>query len=207
MLHSVVFNTNSPNLVFWVSRVVDILLLQTVSLGVASASIVIGVIYYILQLRHQITIRKTDLMIRLYSWVQSREYMDSYSLLMRSQSKDYEDYVKKYGSILSFEAPMHRALLSVLAPYEMVGTLLYRKRIDLGFIYDVFGSTGSKILYEKLMPIIVGIRRDINEPGLFVGFEYVHDELLRKEPQLRKTLGKYLSQPISDAKSSNQSSR
>ena len=185
---------------------VDILLLQTVSLGVASASIVIGVIYYILQIRNQTTIRKTDLMIRLYSSIQNREYMDAFVLLMSAQFQDYEDYVKKYGSLLSPEASMNRTLSSVLAPLEMVGTLLYRKHIDIGFVYDVFGVATIKTLYEKFMPIIQGGRRDF-EPGWCVGFEYLHDELLRKEPQLRKTWGKYLSQSVSDTKSSNQSSR
>jgi hypothetical protein len=190
-----------------VQIVVDILLLQTVSLGVASASIVIGVIYYILQIRNQTTIRKTDLMIRLYSSIQNREYMDAFVLLMSAQFQDYEDYVKKYGSLLSPEASMNRTLSSVLAPLEMVGTLLYRKHIDIGFVYDVFGVATIKTLYEKFMPIIMGGRKEIGELGWFVGFEYLHDELLRKEPQLRKTWGKYLSQPISETKSSNQSSR
>jgi hypothetical protein len=39
MIHDAVFNTNSPNLVFWVSIVVDI---QTVSIAVASAGVFIG---------------------------------------------------------------------------------------------------------------------------------------------------------------------
>ncbi len=72
--HDVVFNTNSPNLVFWVSIVVDILLLQTVSLGVASATIVIGIIYYILQLRHQSKVRQTDLLLRIYSTFGTEEF-------------------------------------------------------------------------------------------------------------------------------------
>jgi hypothetical protein len=34
----------------------------------------------------------------------------------------------------------------------------------------------------------------LDEPGLFVGVEYLLDELAKKEPQLRKTWGKYMSQ-------------
>jgi hypothetical protein len=36
---------------------VDILLLQTISIAIASASVVAGVVYYALQLRHQIKLR------------------------------------------------------------------------------------------------------------------------------------------------------
>jgi len=59
----------SPNLVFWVSIVVDI---QTASIMLASASVIAGVIYYALQIRHQShmiqqqnKIRETDLLIRI----------------------------------------------------------------------------------------------------------------------------------------------
>jgi len=164
-----------------------------ISAVLAAAGVLVGVVYYILEIKHQTTIRKTDLIIKLYSMIQSHEYQDDLWKVMSSQFEDYQDYVKKYGSMLS-ESPMHKAFFSVLAPYEMVGTLLYRKHIDIGFVYDVFGSRGSKMLYEKLKPIILGTRREFDEPGIFVGFEYLHSELLRKEPQLRKTWGKYLSQ-------------
>ena len=45
MVQSLILNT--LNLVFWVSRVVDI---QTVSIMLASASVIAGVIYYALQI-------------------------------------------------------------------------------------------------------------------------------------------------------------
>jgi hypothetical protein len=64
MVHDVVFNTNSPNLVFWASIVVDI---QTLSVIVASASVVAGIVYYAVQFRHQTRIRQTDLLLRLYT--------------------------------------------------------------------------------------------------------------------------------------------
>jgi hypothetical protein len=57
MVYDVVFNTNSPNLVFWVSRMVDI---QTVSIAIASAGVFLAAIYYILQIRHQTRIRQTS---------------------------------------------------------------------------------------------------------------------------------------------------
>jgi hypothetical protein len=43
-----------------VSIVVDI---QTVSIAIASASIVVAVVYYILQIQHQKKVRQTDLII------------------------------------------------------------------------------------------------------------------------------------------------
>jgi hypothetical protein len=43
---------------------------QTVSILVAATSVMVGVIYYVLQIRHQTKLRQTDLALRLYtSWV------------------------------------------------------------------------------------------------------------------------------------------
>jgi hypothetical protein len=54
------------------SRLIDV---QTVSIAIASASITLAAIYYIFQIRHQTRIRQTDLVIRLYSAVSSKEFL------------------------------------------------------------------------------------------------------------------------------------
>ena len=49
-----------------------------ISAVVAAAGVLVGVIYYILDIRHQTRIRQTDFVIRLYSTFGSREFMESY---------------------------------------------------------------------------------------------------------------------------------
>jgi hypothetical protein len=68
--------------------VVDI---QTVSIVIASASVVAGVVYYALQLGHQTKIRQTDLVMRLYSTYGSNEFREALIKVMNLQFKDYED--------------------------------------------------------------------------------------------------------------------
>jgi hypothetical protein len=173
-----------------VLRMVDI---TEISAMVAAAGVLIGVVYYVLEMRQQTIIRKTGLMVTMYSWIQSKEYQEALREVFNSQFKDYEDYVKKYGSWTS-EAPIHRAIISVCSPIEMVGTMLYRKQIDILFVHDLWGTRTLKMLYEKVKPIILGLRREFDEPSLMLGFEYLQDELVKKEPQLRKTYRKYMSQ-------------
>ena len=185
---------------------VDILLLQTVSIAIASAGVFLAAIYYILQIRHQTRIRKTDLFIRLYSTFSTNEFQEARRTIMSSQFKDYEDYVQKYGSVIS-ETAMNKAVSTVTNLYELVGVLLYRKQIDLGMVYDVVGSRVVKIVYERLEPLMLGVRREFDEPAAYGGFEYLYDELLRKEPQLRKTWAKAHLPTVSDSNLSNESSR
>ena len=103
---------------------------------------------------------------------------------MRLQVKDYEDYVKQYGSLNETDNPMNRAIFAVIGYYELVGVLLYRKLIDLVTVHDAFGTSNPIMLFEKIKPMVVGLRR--GEPTALLGFEYLCDELKRKGPQLRK---------------------
>ena len=72
--------------------VIDI---QTISIAIASASVVAGVIYYAFQIRHQTKIRKTDLVLRLYSTWESKEFSEATLKVWNLEFKDYDDFVKK----------------------------------------------------------------------------------------------------------------
>jgi hypothetical protein len=161
-----------------------------ISAVVAAAGVLIGVVYYILDMRNQTRIRKTDQLTRLYSSSTSNEFMDALWEVMNLQVKDYQDYVKQYGPLLTTDNSMNRAFNIVSSYYELVGVLLYRKLVDLVTVHDVWGS-GPITLFEKLKPVLLGIRREI-EPGAFVGFEYLCHELKRNELQLKKMINEAL---------------
>ena len=173
--------------------------IQTVSIAIASAGVFLAAVYYMLQIRHQTRIRKTDLLMRLYSTGTSSEFMRAFRKVMSLQVKDYQDYVKQYGPVLA-DNPMNNAFYTVSTFYDLTGTLLHRKLIDLVTVYDVWDTSTPKMLYEKIKPLVLGIRREFAEPSSLVGFEYLCDELERKESQLKKTWGKYTSQSSSNNK-------
>ena len=164
-----------------------------ISAVVAAAGVLVGVAYYILDMRNQTRIRKTDLLVRLYSTGTSNEFMDAFWKINNLQVKDYSDYVKQYGPLSNLENPTNRAFFTVGYYYDLAGTLLYRKLIDLVTVYDVWGSSNPIRLFENIKPVVYGIRREFSEPLAFCGFEYLFNELKRKEPQLRKTWGKHIS--------------
>jgi hypothetical protein len=167
---------------------VDILLLQTISVLVASAGLLIAALYYVLQIRHQTRIRKTEMLMKLYTSSTNNEFMDAFWKVMSIDIKDYQDYVKQYGKSSESDNPMNKAFFTTATFYEMVGVLLLRKLIDLVTVYDVWGSSNPMMLFEKIKPIVLNLRRELNEPAMFLGFEYLCAELKRKEPQLKKTL-------------------
>jgi hypothetical protein len=50
--------------------------IQTISIAIASAGVFGAAVYYVLQMRHQAKARQTDLIIRLYSLVGSKEFSE-----------------------------------------------------------------------------------------------------------------------------------
>jgi hypothetical protein len=182
--------------------------IQTVSIAIASAGVFVAAVYYIFQIRHQTKIRKTDLVIRLYNTYSSKEFNDAWYDVMELQFKDYNEYKEKYSSRFSKDLrDIGKSMSLVLGFFELVGTLLYRKYIDLVMVNDIFSPSEVTQLYEKMKPVILELRRTHNQPIEFGGFEYLYNELLSKHSQLNKTWAKASLQPISDTKSSNQSSR
>jgi len=157
-----------------------------ISAVVAAAGVLVGVAYYVLDMRNQTKIRKTDMLVRLYSRSTDSEYMDAYWKVSNLDFTDYQDYVKKYGA-LSTDSPMNRALLTILNFYQMAGALLMSRLIDLVTVYNFWGSRNPTMLFEKVKPIVLELRREV-DPELYTGFEYLAAELKKEEPQLRKTI-------------------
>ena len=168
-----------------------------ISAVVAAVGVVIGVVYYVLDMRNQTRIRKTEMLMKLYASGTNNEFMDAFWKITSIDVKDYQDYVKQYGELSETDNPMNRAFITTAAFYEMVGVLLLRKLIDLVTVYDVWGSTNPIMLFEKIKPIVLNVRREFNEPAMFMGFEYLCAELKRKEPQLKKVLNEALAKTSS----------
>jgi len=153
--------------------------ISTVSIVIAAASVVAGVIYYSFQLRHQTKTRQTDLIIRLYSTYGSNEFREALLKVWNVQSKDYEDFVKKYGS-WTFEGPVQKAMAMVGVFFEGIGVLLYKKLIDPSLTYDLF-NTPIRLCWEKCKPVFLGLRKQYNDPTVFMWSEYLYNELQKRE--------------------------
>jgi len=160
--------------------------IQTVSIAIASASVVAGVIYYALQLRNQSKIRELDTIIRMnvsYSLSLS-EWQQATLRVMNLQFKDYDDFVKKYGS-LTTETPTLMAVYMISNYSEGVGYLLKRKLVSINYVWDTFGLTAI-LFWEKLKPVIEGLRKEYNSPTSFEPFEYLYNEMKKREQELAR---------------------
>ncbi len=78
---------------------------STLSIVIAAASVVVGVILAVLQIRDLVKTRQTDLVMRLYSTFGTEELQKAGIRIWNSEYKDYNDFVKKYGQPNSENSP------------------------------------------------------------------------------------------------------
>lgn len=151
---------------------------------VAATGVITGVVYYILDIRHQAKIRNTDLIMRTQpmfsmSYKKWREYM----LHIPMDHKDYDDFVKKYGSLMSGK-PEPETVLMLLSYFDILGILVKRNLLRFDIVYDFYGMYATN-LPRILMPLIEGLRKEWNVRE-FVNCEYLFNEMKKREQQLAK---------------------
>ena len=145
--------------------------IQTVSIMLASASVIAGVIYYAFQIKNQTKTRQTDLVMKLYSNFNNIEFQKVWNELLNREAKDVHDYEEKYG-LAEFTA--------VGMFFEGIGILLKRKLIDIDLVDDMFTSP-IKWTWEKIKDITLEARKDRNQPEILEWFEYLYNEMKKRE--------------------------
>jgi len=148
-----------------------------ISAMIAAAGVMIGVVYYILEMRHQSKVRQTDLVMRLYSTFGSKEFQDAWTRIESIEFKNYDEYVKKCGL---------GDYVQCATFFEGIGVLLQKKLIDLNLV-DALFSVPLKLMYEGMKPIIEGNREQFHDQRVFGNFEYLYDEINKREQQLQQS--------------------
>lgn len=163
---------------------VDILLLQTVSIAIASAGVFVAAIYYILQIRHQAKTRQTETIITLNPWsrMTGEELREAIDKVGTIKYENVDDYIAKYG-----EKPEDKMLIRLADYFEGIGILLHRKLVDVNATYDLWGPVIIE-LWEKVKPVIEEMRKRFNEPTYYTFYEYLYKEMKKRQQERTKYL-------------------
>jgi hypothetical protein len=163
--------------------------IQTVSIAIASAGILIAAIYYLLQIRHQTRMRQTDLVMRLYSDWGSEDIQKAVRTVVQLEFKDYDDYVKKYTPVSLIGSAVWLDIWKVGWFFNGIGVLLQSKLADVELIDKLFGYMVLSI-WEKLEPIIRGMKKQapptLREQRALEWFEYLYNEMKKREQKLHR---------------------
>jgi hypothetical protein len=143
---------------------------------VAAVGVLIGVVYYVLDMRNQSKVRQTDLVMRLYATFSSTEFQDAWSKL-RKKASDFE----KFDDIFEFDEKRGlREINQVCLFFEGIGILLQRKLLDTRMIEDLFGGFVTRA-WEAVKVGVTKARKQLNDPSVYYYFEYLYNEMKKKE--------------------------
>jgi hypothetical protein len=160
--------------------------IQTVSIVIASAGVFVAAMYYILQIRHQTRLRESDVVLRLSSMF-SVENMKAFDVAFNCEFQDYDDFIKRYGTLLGGtpeteqHAEMKLLITQTLNQMDTMGLLLKRRIVDADLMYDIYPGIR---LWEKVKPLVDGVRKELNDPNVWICFEYYSGEMKKRQQQL-----------------------
>jgi len=139
--------------------VVDITEISAVA---AVVGVLVGVAYYLLDVHNQAITRRTDLVIRLYSVISSKDFLEAWEKFRDREFESLHYYKEKYGLV---------EYNQVMAVFEEIGVLLQRKLIDAGVVFDLFSDD------------INNVKEKLGKTGLKdrPAFEYLYNEMKKRE--------------------------
>jgi hypothetical protein len=151
--------------------------IQTVSVLIVSIGVLSGVVYYIIEVRHQSRLRQTENLIRLSPWfnMDAKELQDAITKVCSIEYKNYDDYVEKYS-----DKPEHFMLKMLGNYFEGIGIMVNKKLVDADIVYSFWGDI-IESSWEKIKPMIGDMRKDENAPNMFEFWEYLYNEMKKRD--------------------------
>jgi len=155
--------------------------IAAVSIAIASAGVLAGVIYYVLEIRHQSRLRQTESVIKLSPWfnMNAREVQEAITQVCFIEYENYDDYLERYSG-----RPEHMTLKILGNYFEGIGILVYRKLVETDIVYDFWGDI-IQSSWEKIEPLVAGMRKDSGDLNMFRFWEYLYHEMKKRKQKLQ----------------------
>ena len=154
---------------------------STVSIVIASAGVLAGVVYYFLDIRHQSRVRQWENVIRLspYFNMNAREVQEAVIQVCSIEYENYKDYLEKYSG-----KPEDMALKILGNYFEGIGILVHRKLVKVDIVNDFWGDIIHSA-WDEVKPLIISMREDSDDQNIFRSWEYLNDEIRKGEHKLQ----------------------
>jgi hypothetical protein len=156
---------------------------QTISIAIASASIVVGVVYYALQIRHQDKVRHMDLFMRLYSTWGSEDMLNTHRRFMVLEVGNYDSWVKKHGPVTE-PSQVNTDIDRIGWFFNLMGFIVKEKIVHIKLVDELLGYWVIKN-WETIKPLVDGWRKQYNIPESYRWFEYLYNEMKKREQRLQ----------------------
>jgi hypothetical protein len=159
-----------------------ILDIPTISIVIASASVIVSAVYFMLDTRHQRRIRQTENIIRLSPWfsIDAKEIQEAISNVCSTEYTDYKDYLTKYAG-----KPEQTSLKLLGNYFEGIGLLVYMKLVEMDTVFNFWGDVAESI-WDANEELINSMRKDIGTRFTFQYWEFLVKEFKKRKIALSK---------------------
>jgi hypothetical protein len=176
-------NSNAKSRQYHVGEIMSFLLdIPTVSVVIASVSVIGSAVYYMMETRHQRRIRQTESIIRLSPWfsMNAKDIQEAIANVCSAEYADYEDYLAKYTG-----KPEQRALKLLGNYFEGVGLLVSRKLVEVDLVFDFWGDIAESV-WDDNEQVINGMRKDSGTQYTFEYWEFLVRDFKKRKNSLSK---------------------
>ena len=158
--------------------------LAGISAAAAALSVLVGVVFAVLQMKDAARTRHTELIIDLNPAlrIDVDDISESLPRVWGLEYEDFDDFIERYGEPIGQLAttPTNKAFYRLTEYYNGLGFLLHRGLIDIEEIeYLLSGSISG--IWQKTQPIIEGMRVRYEMPNLAEWFEYLYERMHDRE--------------------------
>jgi hypothetical protein len=155
---------------------------------VAIFGVIAGFTYYVMTVRNsqrmqkmQLETRQAQLFMQIFNRFQEVEFRNNINEIITREWEDYDDHVKKYGRYTNPTAQAVSASTALF--FEGLGVLLKRGLLDIDIVGELM-STPVRIYWEKVSPVIMGMRDRMKREAVMESAEYLYEEMMKRDVRL-----------------------
>jgi hypothetical protein len=153
---------------------VDLVVLQSISYTAGALSVILGVIYYIINMRETNKNRRVTLTNSLMQSFLSEEMSKRHGEIMQAEWEDFDDFYRKYDSTVNLDFYAKRD--SFFRTFDIWGFQYMSGYLDIGTLWAI-SNEAVPFLWEKYGPII----EEYKARGVYPLHEFEHFEYLAYE--------------------------
>lgn len=156
--------------------------IPTISVLIASLSVIGGAVYFMLETRHQRRVRQTESIISFSPWfnLDAKTMQEAITNVCSADYTDYEDYVSKYAG-----KPEQSSLKLLGNYFEGLGLLVYRKLVEVELVFDFWGDIAESVWDENKV-VIEGMRKYAGTDHTFEYWEFLVKTFKKRKIDLKR---------------------
>jgi hypothetical protein len=157
-----------------------------ISAIIAAAGVIVGVFYYILEIRHEDRMRHLDLFMSLYSTWGSPDMLDAHRRLMVLKVESYDSWVKEHGSVAE-PTQLNTEIDRLGWFFNLMGFFVKEKIVHIKLVDELLGYWVLRYWETVFKPLAHGWRKQYNIPESYHWFEYLYNEMKKRQQPASKT--------------------